>query len=535
MTSDGFEEPHPRERSVGYLRLKVGVAQKRLARSLGLVDRSDDFIRMIWSIDKIGEGKEIGWQWFTKRPRYAVEFALGPHNIHKWTLESLVNAYLLSKPLHRRNDRPSRYLDTHNLASPLQLLQMMNDRENADDGLTLRRVSVFDGMRRLAQRQFHWQRGKLNKTAFFKSAYSYNFQEASDHFFDKYNVSIDEFCFTGFVITSMLQKHAAIQVHPLPDLKSKIDLRALGQCFSLYSQTEASLRRKAAAMRQVTAHSAYQSSILRQWPCLLIETDNIIICPIPDLVVERYTDGLYYDLVDNNGELRNEIAHRFEEYCKLILSSHIPEIEVVSEFEYNFRKNRVKSPDIFLCKNNETIAVIECKAKRAPISVRFGDTIDPLTDPAFEDLAKGAFQIWGFVSRVRRGLASVAQGKLAADAIGIVVLMDTWLELSTHQIDDVLNRARDLCRSKEPEIQLEDQIPLTFCNIDDLHDLLRSSTTIGALRSLREATKPERYGWLLTSIQRQVAPDAVDDKGHSLDPYMDDVIKWWPRATAEEV
>jgi hypothetical protein len=145
-------------------------------------------------------------------------------------------------------------------------------------------------------------------------------------------------------------------------------------------------------------------------------------------------------------------------------------------------------------------------------------------------LAKGAFQIWRFVSRVRRKVAEAPGGRLAAGAPGVVVLMDTWLEMSGGQLEEVYERARAMVAEKEPEILAEDQISLVFCNIDELENMLRSTTARGTLLTLREAVKPERAGWLLTSLQNEVAKDEQADKDDALEPYMDEVIKWLPKA-----
>ena len=75
----------------------------------------------------------------------------------------------------------------------------------------------------------------------------------------------------------------------------------------------------------------------------------------------------------------------------------------------------------------------------------------------------------------------------------------------------------------------EDQVPIAFCNIDELEDLLRSTTTLGALLTLREAAKPERAGWLLTSLRDEVAKDERANKDEALDPYLDEIIKWMPK------
>lgn len=160
----------PTERSSGFLRRRRDKARKRLNEALGRVDAAGPFLRMIWAIDRIGEGDRMALSRFPRRKPELVEWAFKPHHIHKWTLETLVNAYLRSKQLRRRGNRAFQTLDTQNLGSPIHLMKLMHELENADDGVVLQRLNVMDEFHRLAQRQFHWQRGKVNKAAFFQSS-----------------------------------------------------------------------------------------------------------------------------------------------------------------------------------------------------------------------------------------------------------------------------------------------------------------------------------------------------------------------------
>lgn len=515
----------PTERSSGFLRRRRDKARKRLNEALGRVDAAGPFLRMIWAIDRIGDGDRMALSRFPRRKPELVEWAFKPHHIHKWTLETLVNAYLRSKQLRRRGNRAFQTLDTQNLGSPIHLMKLMHELENADDGIVLQRLNVMDEFHRLAQRQFHWQRGKVNKAAFFKTAYLYTFPEAADYFEAKFGVSIHDFCFSGFALYATLRHHPAV----LMTLKAKqvpIADETLARCLSMFARSEDSIRREAALMPQVTTHAAYQASVLRKWPCISFPEEGVMYGPIPDLVIERCTNGLYYDLVDNDGRLRDLIGKRFESYCSLLFRSLLSDLNVAGEFKYG--RTNFDSPDLFLTRGDETIAIVECKAKKASIAVKLGEEPDLLESAALDELAKGAFQIWRFRSHVRRGIVKPPSGKFSDDAIAVVVSLDTWLETSRSQQHEVLRRAIAMSTAKDPEIEAVDQVPVAFCNIDDLEFILHRCTVASFLDVFAEAAKPERAGWLLSSLHSEVAPGVDEDKGDPLDQYLGDIIKWWP-------
>lgn len=64
-------------------------------------------------------------------------------------------------------------------------------------------------------------------------------------------------------------------------------------------------------------------------------------------------------------------------------------------------------------------------------------------------------------------------GKFSSDAIAVVVSLDTWLETSRSQQHEVIRRAIEMSTAKDPEIEAVDQVPVAFCNIDDLEFVLQ--------------------------------------------------------------
>ncbi|WP_428527090.1 hypothetical protein [Roseibium sp.] len=519
------DEPLPQERSMAWLRRRRQIAYKRLKKALGRIDDTEDFLRMLWCTDRIGDKQFEALNFFTIQPKETVEFIQQPYRINKWTLETLVNFFLRSKPLRKRGEKRNKTLNVRHLNSPLHLIKLTNELENADDGLALKRVDVTGEIARLAQRQFPWQRGKMNREAFFKSAYLFTFPEADDYFTKKYGISVHDFCFAGFAIYAMLKKQPACQATPsVEDFRISAELLAKGM--AMYAKPEQDLRKLAGSLIQVTSHSAYQSSVLRTWPCILIPNKNIMLSPIPDLVIERFTNGLYYDFVGPDGRIRDLIGKRFESYTTLMLESFVQNLSVKPEFKYG-KKNQ-PSPDIFLLDQGETAVIIECKAKKATIAAKFGEEPDVLKDAALDELAKGAFQVWRFCSHVRRGIVAPPGDKFAAGISGLVVSMDTWMETSKKQHEEVLRRAKKRCADEDPEIIVEDQIPVAYCNIDDLSWVLRSCSDSDLLKTIAEAAKPDRVGWLLANIYNEIASDENVDKGDPLRKYIADIVKWWP-------
>ena len=68
-------------------------------------------------------------------------------------------------------------------------------------------------MHKIAQRQFHWQRGFLNVPQFIRAAYLFNFPEADRFFRDRNGLSISEFMRCGFTVFVHLSEHPFVSTN----------------------------------------------------------------------------------------------------------------------------------------------------------------------------------------------------------------------------------------------------------------------------------------------------------------------------------
>src|SRR3546814_12301857 len=81
-------------------------------------------------------------------------------------------------------------------------------------------------------------------------------------------------------------------------------------------------RNLAARMRKGHRHTAYRPSILRDFPIIAFgEKGERLRAPIPELIMYRYTSGLYLDVVQGGSAVWTDIGPRFErcvlEYLKI--------------------------------------------------------------------------------------------------------------------------------------------------------------------------------------------------------------------------
>jgi hypothetical protein len=86
--------------------------------------------------------------------------------------------------------------------------------------------------------------------------------------------------------------------------------------------------------------------------------------------------------------------------------------------------------------------------------------------------------------------------KIHTDAVGIVLTMDPWLEISNHR------------ERLDNQILEQDRSHVLFCSIDNYENTLQCTSETSLLNSIRESAKPKFVGWGLFHVHQ----DTTDDK-----------------------
>lgn len=213
--------------------------------------------------------------------------------------------------------------------------------------------------------------------------------------------------------------------------------------------------------------------------------------PVPPLILQRITSGLYFDIVGGRGAVWADVGERFERYCLRYLDAMLPAHQVEGEARYGPKGRGFDTPDILVSDESGIRLTIECKAKRMPVEARFsGDPVSNASD-AYAEIAKGVFQVWRFFSHARRGLY---QRPVANDCLGMVVTADPWLVMGQKLHPEVMAIAAEMADAKDAEISAADRRRVPVVLIDDLEYLLQHAADRELFDRL-EALSADPTGW----------------------------------------
>ena len=485
------------------------------------ISSDEGFLQLAWATNALQSGgAETAFRYLQRAtvPENAVSEKISNQlAIHPWELETLVNELLTTeKRIDIQNGR-ERELNTANFQNIIRSTNHLRKLENIEYRIGPKQDSIYMEMARIANRQFDWQRGYFNIPQFYRNAFVYGQGTCAAYFEEKHGITVNQFSLIGFAIFVALTEQPTFGIksslQPIGLSQSELD-----QTLALITQPIAQARISAKATRKNIFHTAYRPSILRMKPCITF-APGYIRCPLPELLLERVTSGVFYDVVGGSGPVRNDYGRRFEEYCFQYLSQTLPGLNWQKEKQYRLKPNNYDTPDI-LCGFNESLTVaIECKASRMSYDARFGN--DPFEE--FEDIIKAVFQLWRFFSHSRRGLTGYT---IAPDAVGLVLTLESWLTMAMPLRDKVMAAATKMATDRDPQIIEDDRRPISFVAVTDLEHTLEHAAEPMFLDAVRQSAA--KYAcWHLDSVYRELHGRGPNNRDYPFASRVGEVLPWW--------
>ncbi|EJC70437.1 hypothetical protein Rleg5DRAFT_6245 [Rhizobium leguminosarum bv. viciae WSM1455] len=490
---------------------------------------------MFWATGALqSDNPERAKKFLAYPPQAATPDIGSKYAVYKWDLETLITL-ALNTPKTNLPQFLMQPIDTRQFNSVAELVNALRAVEEDDTETRLNTDNILLEMHRVSHRQFAWQRGWARSADIYRYLYIYGQGACAEYFETTYGVSISDFFGVAFGVFAILRNGLWTGRITGMELLG-IGEDAVTKTYGLLSTEIWTTRRESLKLLQkfenslnITLPVVYQPSFLRVKP--LIRSSGLqdkYIAPLPDLIMLRATLGLYYDLAPGGTTIMNDATARFEEYARKSIKALLPALDPAPAEQYTFKRNKVDTPDILLKKDGLVVAVFECKATKLTFEAQYGE--DPILDgkAGYEQITKAVFQLWKFFSHVRRGILNI---NLAGDASAIVLTMEPWTQMSGDLRRRIIDGAHAMAADKDPEIVEEDKRKPLFCPIQDLDELLMTSTEDELLETFRTAIEDKYTGWAVRSIRSRVAPEAArKDAPFSLG----DLLPWWNTVDKEK-
>ena len=507
--------------------------RKKLDKLLGAAG-NEEFVQLLWATHVLQSDYAHAARKFIK-PETIPDGAIttdmnSKFFIQKWEIETLSNELMTVRKAKITKDGATRTLRWDHFQSSIQCANWLRKLENVEHRIQKKPEEIFVELGRIAARQFDWQRGYVNIPQFYRNAYVYGQGECAAYFERQHGITLNRFSEIGFMLFASFTNSPVVR-NVASWAKLGVTSDEVERVLALIALPFSEAARLARGKRRKIIHTADKPSILRQAPCLRFgDKGERIRAPLPELILERVTSGVFYDVVGGGGPVRDDYGRRFEGYCFRYLSDTLPGFSWEPEFRYGTKRRPFDSPDILCGKAGKLAIAFECKATRMSQEAMFGK--DPIVARGYEDITKAVFQLWRFFSDCRRGYV----GREVADsAVGVVLTLDNWLILAESLRRRVLEDAAKMAGEKAPEITEADRKPIVFVAVPELERTLSTATEATFKEALVQANSEKFVGWRLDGIHRKLLGDGKPEKrGY---PYADDLgalLPWWDKRDRPE-
>lgn len=360
----------------------------------------------------------------------------------------------------------------------------------ADDGVN---DVVFIEMLRLTHRQFPWQQGSL-KSSIVRNFKIFSTTEIAPMVERQTGLSVKAFFLLGLALSGHLLSKCGIN--------SDQDYSAFGisraqvqTFFGRLSMDYRDLRRVIETHQSIDANWDYTWNPLEATPLISLDAShpNRLHCPVPELLLRRFSGGLYYDLIEEPG-FGNAFGTAYEDYIGEVLAIAFASTayRIHKEQPYLVGKNMHRGPDWIVCGPDGNL-FIECKTKRLTQAAKSASGDVPL----LEDIGKIADAIVQHYKNVLEAVQGKSQWEPnSQQSWPVVITFEDWYFLGSvlKQLldDEVTSRLTVQCM----DTQITQSMPYFVMSTREFEMCAGAISEVGISAFFKEKLDKKYSDWL---------------------------------------
>lgn len=273
---------------------------------------------------------------------------------------------------------------------------------------------------------------------------------------------------------------------------------------------------------------AYSFNPLRAYPLTHAGNPRSVMCPVPPILVQRLTDGLYFDLIRADKGFGHAVGKSFEAYVGAV-AARIGEGHFDLREEQSWGKPERRSVDWIVSDPTATLFV-ECKLGRLDIASQTELAAEPPFVAAIERLAGHVGQLYATLAEALVGHYPHWQSN-GRPIHPLVVTFHEWFCFGPffHAHLDRLVAAEFERRGLDKS--LIEQYPYTICSIEEFEGLL-TACRAGTIESVMSAkNEPGHRQSLFRGFLAERYPGSLSTAMGTFEDGMDAVVEGPSRLT----
>jgi hypothetical protein len=226
-----------------------------------------------------------------------------------------------------------------------------------------------------------------------------------------------------------------------------------------------------------------------------------IVCPIPTLLIRRFTEGVYYDLCSDPA-FGNPFGESFQMYAGEVIqrANTRSRYRVWGEEEYLVGRNKKRTVD-WIVSDDSGALLVETKTKRLLLRAKTDIT-------SAEILAEELDKMAGFVVQVYKTMADCHAGRYPSFARSggqkfypVILTLEDWYAFGPMIVKQLEDRVRSRLNDAGMSGTCVDDAPFSTCSISDFEILMQVIAQHRIVTVLQEKTiDPEPRQWAMCAF-----------------------------------
>jgi hypothetical protein len=317
------------------------------------------------------------------------------------------------------------------------LLSLVNHVRRIDEQISGRIVnserSAMEALHPRIHQQARWQNADYG-AAIFRAFHIYATPEITPIFEQATGATVQVVYTLAMILGGAAKRHA--YTSPTQDYSAfGVSATMRDAFFQRIAATSEQIREELRALQRYDETWAYTWNALEKYPLIRLNVSGTpgLCCPLPDLLLRRVTEGLFYDLLNTDKHFGDRYGRAFERYVGLVLSELFDEstFTVVPEQVYMVKKNQKHGVDWIVSDATGNL-FLECKARRIGQQAKEAMAGAAL-EASIDELARVVVQHYRNIDDAVSGLTKWSSNGLPV--YPFVVTYEDWYLFAPHVVD----------------------------------------------------------------------------------------------------
>jgi hypothetical protein len=449
---------------------------------------------------------------------------LGKNNLdaglHAHLVELLARELILNAPA--RGGKP--FTTAGSAFKAMDMIHKLDDKSWGLHGS--RSDDILLQLSRIAFKQFPWQ-SPLTNGVLTRYHMLFSHPLVAPMVEAEFSMTANELFQLILLLTEELTHRPTLAFAFLPSAEQSIREPVLALCDRI-SQSSNALRSLMVERQSFDVNWAYSFNSLRAFPLVHAGNPRSVMCPAPPILLQRLTDGLYFDLIRADRGFGNAIGEAFEFYVGNVARKIVGDRFELHE-EARWGKPERRGVDWIMADGGGTLFV-ECKLGRIDIASQTEIAPMPPLVAAIERLAGNIGQLYATLSEALAGGYPYWQPN-DRPVYPVLVTFHEWFCFGPffyRHLDALLATEFD---RRGLDRSLVERHPFTICSIAEFEGLVTACLSDGIDTVLSSKNDVAHRQWLMRGFLADRYPGSFSNAVGTFEEGMDQVIEGPSRLT----